>query len=111
MLMEATAFARAPQPTAAGTRPHDGIVAADPTVLPLGTRIRVTGAGAYNGAYIVTDTGSAVKGRHIDIYVPSTAQAKRFGKKTVRVRIVETGEGKTDAREKDTASVRRPRTR
>jgi rare lipoprotein A len=43
--------------TAKGTLTHDGIVAADPAVLPLGSVIRVSGAGPYSGTYVVTDTG------------------------------------------------------
>jgi len=101
MRMEATAFTQDRKPTASGTVPHAGIVAADPAVLPLGSRIRVTGAGAYNGTYTVTDTGSKISGRHIDLYVPSAARAKAFGKKIVRVRLLEIGKGKQDARDKD----------
>ncbi len=101
MRMEATAFSRVEGPTSAGTVPHRGIVAADPSVLPLGSRIRITKAGALNGTYTVTDTGGGVKGRHVDIYVPSQAQAKKFGKKMVNVQVLHTGEGKEEAREKD----------
>jgi 3D (Asp-Asp-Asp) domain-containing protein len=101
--MEATAFARAPQLTASGTDAHFGIVAADPGILPMGTRIRIERAGVYNGDYLVTDTGAAIKGRHIDIYLPSIAEAKRFGNKKVRVVVLEVGDGKADAREKDEA--------
>jgi 3D (Asp-Asp-Asp) domain-containing protein len=104
LTMEATAFARAPQTTAAGTEPHEGTVAADPAVLPLGTRIHITGSGGYDGNYLVTDTGAAVKGMHIDLYVPSEAEAKRFGTKTVRVEIRQLGKGPADARRKDTGS-------
>jgi 3D (Asp-Asp-Asp) domain-containing protein len=82
------------------------VVAADPAVLPFGTRILVSRAGAYNGVYLVTDTGAAVKGRRIDLYVHSAAEAKRFGRKTVHVAILRTGEGKADAQAKDTAAVR-----
>ena len=104
LIMEATAFARAPQATAAGTEAHEGTVAADPAVLPLGTRIRITGTTAYDGNYLVTDTGAAVKGMHVDLYIPSEAEAKQFGTKRVRVQIRQMGTGKADARRKDTAS-------
>jgi 3D (Asp-Asp-Asp) domain-containing protein len=67
--------------TRAGTRPHGGIVSTDPAFLPLGTRIRVTGAGQFSGIYLVTDTGTKVVGRHIDIYVPNRTLAKQFGTK------------------------------
>jgi 3D (Asp-Asp-Asp) domain-containing protein len=108
MTMQATAFTHARQATAAGTEAHPGIVAADPAVLPIGTRIRVTGTDAWDGDYLVTDTGPAVKGRHIDLYVASKAEAKHFGKKTVRVEVRQLGKGKADARAKDARSPRRP---
>jgi rare lipoprotein A len=104
IVMEATAFARVAGPTAAGTEAHEGMVAADPAVLPLGTRIRITGTTGYDGNYLVTDTGSAVKGAHIDIYLPSTAEAKQFGTQKVHVEIRQLGKGKADARRKDTGS-------
>lgn len=92
--MEATAYAENAKLTAAGTIPHEGIVAADPAVLPLNTRIRVSRAGAYNGIYNVRDTGSKIAGRHIDLCVPSAEQAKQFGKKTVVVHVLKVGDGK-----------------
>jgi 3D (Asp-Asp-Asp) domain-containing protein len=78
--------------TAKGTFTHEGIVAADPSVLPLGSVIQVTGAGFYSGVYAVTDTGSKVEGRKIDIHLPSTHEAKEFGKKAVTVRVLQTGD-------------------
>ena len=103
--MEATAAVSHFHPTAAGTLPHYGVVAADPAVLPLGTRIRITGAGPYNGFYLVSDTGDKIVGRHIDLYLPTAAQARRFGKKIVYVRVLEMGTGKEDARAEDPSHV------
>jgi 3D (Asp-Asp-Asp) domain-containing protein len=74
-----------------GGTTHFGIAAADPKVLPLGTRIRVTGAGRYSGIYVVTDTGSRINGRKIDIFIPNRAEAKRFGVKSVQVHVLEWG--------------------
>jgi 3D (Asp-Asp-Asp) domain-containing protein len=68
------------------TRP--GIVAADPKILPLGSRIRVQDAGSYSRVYTVADTGPAVKGREIDIFIPSGDEAKRFGRRRVRVEVL-----------------------
>ena len=85
--------------TAKGTVTHEGIVAADPTVLPLGSVIRVSGAGAYSGVYAVTDTGSKVEGRKIDIYMPNTAEAKEFGKKHVTVCVLRTGDNQRNGQE------------
>mgnify|MGYP003693616699 CR=1 FL=1 len=41
-----------------------GLIAADPRVLPLGTRVRLE-AGAYSGEYVVADTGGAVRGKKL----------------------------------------------
>lgn len=74
--------------TAAGSRSRPGTAAADPNVLPLGSRIRVTGAGPYSGVYTIEDTGRAIKGNEIDIYMRSGAEAKKFGRRRVRVRVL-----------------------
>jgi len=74
--------------TASGATTRKGICAADPAVLPLGTRIRVHEAGEYSGEYLVSDTGRTIKGREIDIYLANDAAAKRFGRKKVRVEIL-----------------------
>ena len=74
--------------TAKGTETHEGIVAADPAILPLGTRIRVSRAGPYSGVYVVTDTGSKIVGRKIEIYLHNPREAKQFGKKSVLVHIL-----------------------
>ena len=70
--------------TASGAGVRRGVIAADPRVLRLGSRISL-GAGAYSGSYLVADTGGAVKGRKLDIWVPSCAEARRFGRRTVQV--------------------------
>jgi 3D (Asp-Asp-Asp) domain-containing protein len=85
--------------TAKGTIAREGTVAADPAVLPMGTKIRISGAGAYSGVYVVTDTGRKVSGRHIDLYLSRNAEAKRFGRKTVTVHVLSYGNNKKDGRE------------
>jgi 3D (Asp-Asp-Asp) domain-containing protein len=77
--------------TAAGTWSRPGTVAADPVVLPLGSKIRVIGAGNYSGEYSVEDTGTLVKGQHIDIYMKSSAEARQFGRQRVKVVVLEYG--------------------
>jgi 3D (Asp-Asp-Asp) domain-containing protein len=79
--------------TASGTHTREGIVAADPKVLPLGSRIRVTDAGAYSGEYVVKDTGRAINGHEIDVYLANDREAKQFGKRTVKVQVLERGGG------------------
>ena len=73
--------------TASGRYVRRGIVAADPRVLRLGTRIHMT-AGRYTGNYIVADTGGKIKGRILDIWVPSCAEARRWGRRSVSVRVL-----------------------
>ena len=107
MIMKATAYTNARQPTASGAEAHEGIVAADPAVVPLGTRIRITGTEAYDGSYLVADTGLLIKGRRIDVYLSSLTEAKEFGVKRVRVEIEELGTGRADARSKDDADLSR----
>ncbi len=73
--------------TATGSSVRRGIVAADRRVLPLGTKIAVS-AGSYSGTYVVADTGGAVRGRILDIWVPSCSEAMRFGRRTVKVTVL-----------------------
>lgn len=73
--------------TANGGGVRRGIVAADPRVLPLGTKIYIN-AGAYSGTYTVTDTGGAIKGRILDIWVPNCGEAVRFGRRNISVSVL-----------------------
>ena len=74
--------------TATGGGVRRGIIAADPSILRLGSQI-LLGAGSYTGQYTVADTGGGVHGRHIDIWVPSCSEARRFGRRTVSISSVE----------------------
>ncbi|MBZ5624957.1 MAG: 3D domain-containing protein [Acidobacteriia bacterium] len=77
---------------ASGKWSHPGTVAADRNVLPLNSRIRVYGAGQYSGDYTVEDTGGKVDGHHIDLYVPSQAEAKKIGRQRVKVVVLKYGD-------------------
>ena len=76
--------------TASGRYVAKGLIAADPRHLPLGSRVRLK-AGAYSGEYLVADTGSLVRGRRIDIWTPSTREAMRFGRRTVKLTVLSYG--------------------
>jgi 3D (Asp-Asp-Asp) domain-containing protein len=76
--------------TASGRMVARGIIAADPRVLPLGTRVRLQ-AGAHTGEYIVADTGGLIRGRRIDIWMPSSGEALRFGRRNVRLTVLQYG--------------------
>lgn len=84
--------------TKAGTVSHTGTVAADPRFLPLGTEIRLHNAGVFDTTYIVTDTGPAIRGRRIDIYMPSVAVARKFGRREVWIQVVKWGDGAVSPR-------------
>jgi 3D (Asp-Asp-Asp) domain-containing protein len=75
--------------TKSGVRVQRGVVAADLRRLPLGTKLQVLAPGKpYAGTYTVLDSGSKITGRDLDIFMPSCARARRFGKRTVRVRVL-----------------------
>jgi len=76
--------------TASGKPVARGVIAADPRFLPIGTRVRVD-AGAWSGEYIVADTGGSVRGRRIDIWTPTAHEAMRFGRRFVKLTVLELG--------------------
>jgi len=73
--------------TASGQYVTRGLIAADPRVLPIGTRVRVE-AGPWTGEYLVADTGGAIKGRKIDIWTPSSREAMQFGRRAVKLTVL-----------------------
>lgn len=76
--------------TASGATVRRGFIAADRHVLPLGTRVRVE-AGNYTGEYLVADRGSAIRGHIVDIWVPSTREAMRFGRRPIKLTVLSYG--------------------
>jgi 3D (Asp-Asp-Asp) domain-containing protein len=76
--------------TASGRMVSRGLIAADPSVLPLGSRVRLEHPG-YSGEYLVADTGGAIRGRRIDIWTPSSSEAMRFGRRTVKLTVLSYG--------------------
>jgi 3D (Asp-Asp-Asp) domain-containing protein len=69
--------------TATGMPVGWGIVAVDPAVIPLGTRLTIPGYGEG----IAADVGSAVRGATIDLWFPTVAQAMAWGRRTVTVTL------------------------
>jgi 3D (Asp-Asp-Asp) domain-containing protein len=64
--------------------PNAKLIAVDPSVIPLGAKVWVEGYGEA----IAGDTGGAIKGHKIDVLMPSSAQAISWGRKTVKVIIL-----------------------
>jgi len=71
--------------TASGMYVKPGVVAVDPRVIPLGTRLYVEGYG-YS---IAADTGGAIKGNRIDLYMRTLSEAYRWGRRTVKVYVLD----------------------
>jgi len=83
--------------TASGEWTHRHVIAADPEIIPIGSRVKVSRAGRYSGEYVVADTGVAIQGRRLDIYMPSEPECKKFGVKPVRIKIISLGDGTSQA--------------
>lgn len=64
--------------------PDMKVIAVDPNVIPLGTKVWVEG---YGNA-VAADTGGAIKGNKIDVLVPTTSKAKSWGRKKVRIKVL-----------------------
>ena len=73
--------------TASGRMVSKGLIAADPRVLPLGSRVRLDHPG-YSGEYLVADTGGKIRGKRIDIWIPTSREAMRFGRRTVKLTVL-----------------------
>ncbi|HWI54097.1 MAG TPA: 3D domain-containing protein [Desulfobacteria bacterium] len=84
LIMNSSAYSHTGNRTASGVYPHRGAVAVDPRVIPLGTRLYVEGYG-YAKAL---DIGSAIDGNRIDLFFDTTQQAYRWGRRSVKVYII-----------------------
>lgn len=65
--------------------PNQKVIAVDPSVIPLGSKVYVEGYGEA----IAADTGGAIKGNKIDVFVPAQADAKQWGRKTVNITVLD----------------------
>ena len=83
--------------TKSGLPVEQGHVAADPRVIPLGSLIYVESALMGGRFYHVTDTGRLVKGKIIDIFIPSYRKSVEFGRRDVKVKVLRYGYGDDDA--------------
>ncbi len=76
--------------TASGMKAQYGVVAVDPRVIPLGTKLYIESSdGSYTYGYsVAADTGGAIKGNRVDLFFPSHSDALQFGRRSVNVYIV-----------------------
>jgi len=87
----ATAYTHTGNPTRTGVMPKVGHVAVDPRVIPLNSTIYVDFPRGWNhldGFYKATDTGSAIRGNIIDIFMDTEEEAINFGRRRVEVFLV-----------------------
>ena len=69
--------------TATGAPTGWGVVAVDPSVIPLGTHMSIPGYGSG----VAADTGGAIVGATIDLWFPTVAQARAWGRRTVTISL------------------------
>lgn len=87
----ATAYCKG-ETTASGVVVRTGIAAADPALLPVGSVVRLaTSNSRYDGVWTIMDTGPAVQGRTLDLYMWSCNDALKFGRQSVRVDVLRLG--------------------
>jgi len=87
----ATAYCKG-MTTTSGVAVQSGVAAADPELLPVGSVIDVTSLPQkYNGIYTVLDTGPAVQGRQLDLYMWSCNEALSFGRKSATLTVLRLG--------------------
>lgn len=72
-----------PGKTALGIPVRRGVVAVDPRLIPLGTKLHVPGYGPG----IAADVGYAIKGRIIDLWMPNDSAARQWGRRTVVITV------------------------
>jgi 3D (Asp-Asp-Asp) domain-containing protein len=82
MTVSAVAYSL-PGNTASGLPVGPGVVAVDPSVIPLGTHMTVPGYGSA----VAADTGTAVIGAVIDLWFPTLAQARGWGRRSVTITL------------------------
>lgn len=87
----ATAYCKG-ETTASGVIVRTGVAAADTALLPVGTVVRVDMPNSrYSGIWTIMDTGPAVQGRIIDLYMWSCKEALTFGRRPVRLTVLRLG--------------------
>jgi 3D (Asp-Asp-Asp) domain-containing protein len=69
--------------TSSGLRVGWGVAAVDPAVIPLGTHMRIPGYGAA----VAADTGGSIRGARIDLWFPTLARARAWGRRTVTITL------------------------
>lgn len=83
-VMEATAYTYTGNRTATGVPPREGLIAVDPKVIPLGSKVYVEGYGYA----VAADTGGAIKGQKVDVFFSSLNRCLEWGRRPVQVYLL-----------------------
>ncbi len=83
--VEATAYTYTGNNTATGVAPRHGLIAVDPKVIAMGSKVYVEGYGYA----IAADTGGAIRGNKIDVFFPSFRQCIDWGRKSVQIYVLQ----------------------
>lgn len=91
MTFSATAYCKGAT-TTSGVAAQKGVAAADPELLPVGSVIQLDSTdNRYSGIYTIMDTGPAIQGREIDVYLWSCDEALRFGRRLIDLVVLRLG--------------------
>lgn len=85
MNVKATAYA-GDTITSTGTTPKWGIIAVDPSVIPYGTKVYIL---EFDKVFIAEDTGSAIKGNRIDIFMYTEDHCNQWGVRNIDIYILD----------------------
>ncbi len=84
MIVEATAYTFTGNNTATGVAPRVGLVAVDPKVIPLGTKLYIEGYGMA----LAADTGGAIKGMKVDVFFNTLKECLNWGRRKVKIYVL-----------------------
>jgi len=85
LYMDASAYTYTGNNTATGLKPAVGLVAVDPAVIPLGSKLYIEGYGYATAA----DTGGAIKGNRLDVFMEDRSQCLKWGRRTTKVYVLD----------------------
>lgn len=85
LYVQASAYTYTGRNTATGRKPAVGLVAVDPQVIPMGSKLYIEGYGYA----VAADTGGAIKGNRIDVFMEDRSQCMSWGRRNVKVYILE----------------------
>ena len=84
MVVESSAYCSG-NITSTGTKPRWGVIAVDPNVIPYGTKVYIP---QFDQVFVAEDTGSAIRGNKIDIFMNSKSEALNWGRRNIDIYVL-----------------------